>query len=94
MADKMIRSNYVSMIESLTNFSTRVSAISANMQESVSACRQALGQEDSGIQHICAQVQQAQEAYAQLAQSARSLKDQIEEELNQMDREGAIWDDD
>ena len=93
MAERKIRANYVNMIDSMTTFCTRVGSISDDIRNSAVTCQSVLGEEDSGIQAICAKVQQIQQRYSQLVEQARDLKDKIQEDLDRMDREQQIWND-
>jgi len=94
MADRKIRTNYIHMLSSLSTFCTRIGNISESLHNAATACGSALGQEDSGVQAICKDVQKIQQKYADLAMEAKKIQDALLEDLQLMDKEAQVWKED
>lgn len=92
MAERMIRRNYVAMIEALYNFGARTAQIGNDILQAANTCRDVLAEEDTGIAQIYAHAARSQRGYNEVALKALRIAKAMSEELEQGELEQMLWD--
>lgn len=91
MADKIDEAKYDAMITALNSFAAKVSEASAEIQSLSSNCVQALGEEDKAVGPIAEKVRVCTGKYAEAAEQAQKIAQQMQQELEEAHREDEIW---
>lgn len=82
---------YEEMISVLHTFATNVYNASSEMQSLATVCASALGDEDPAVAQITSQINDCQVKYADVCETARSIANEMQEELDEQRKENEMW---
>lgn len=91
MADRVVQANYENMIEALSNCAKAIYDDAAELLNQANICAGALGDSDSAVPEILEKVTGCQQKYAECAAAAMDIANAMQEELEQMAEEKAVW---
>jgi len=94
MANRVIEANYENMITALQTSAKEIYNDATQLLTYASTCASALGEGDTGAANILANVQKAQQSYAECSAEAMNIAAAMQEELEEMQKERDVWADD
>ena len=90
MANEMNPTNYSNMIQALRNFATKTTETTSELSSACASCTQVLGEKDIAGQNIASHAAQIANRYAELAESAKSIANKMQEELDKFYNNGEV----
>ena len=94
MADRVVRANYENMIEALTGCAQKIYDDAAELLNQANVCASALGDSDNAVPQILQKVTECQQRYAECAGVAMDIANAMQEELEEVRKEEAVWESD
>jgi len=82
---------YEDMISALHTFASNVYNASSEMQSLATVCASALGDEDPAVSQITSKINECQVKYSDACDTARSIANEMQEELDEQRQENDVW---